>query len=79
MSTYAVVNSWSRTLRGMPQKGACAERILHVGERDIDLFTEMTGDRNPVHFDAEAARSTVFGGLIVQGGVTSGLLNTLAG
>jgi len=71
------VNSWTRTLRGMPRKGACAERTRHVCERDVGLFTEMTGDRNPLHFDEEAARSTVFGGLIVQGGVTSGILNAV--
>jgi acyl dehydratase len=61
----------------MPRKGACAERTRHVGEREIELFTEMTGDRNPLHFDAEATRNTVFGGLIAQGGVTSGILNAV--
>jgi acyl dehydratase len=61
----------------MPRKGACAERTRNVAERDIGLFTEITGDRNPLHFDAEAAQGTVFGGLIVQGGVTSGILNAV--
>ncbi len=70
-------SGWSRTLRGMPRKGACAERTRRVSERDIELFTEMTGDRNPLHFDEAAARASVFGGLIVQGGVTSGLLNAV--
>ena len=37
----------------------------------------MTGDRNPLHYDAELAEASRFGGLIVQGGVTSGLLNAL--
>jgi acyl dehydratase len=41
------------------------------------LFTELTGDRNPLHYDEEFARATRFGGLIVQGGVTSGLLNAV--
>ena len=45
--------------------------------RDIELYTEITGDRNPLHYDEQAARESVFGGLIVQGGVTSGLLNAL--
>ena len=45
--------------------------------RDIELFTEMTGDRNPLHYDADAAGRSRFGGLIVQGGVTSGLLNAV--
>jgi acyl dehydratase len=48
-----------------------------VTERDIELFTELTGDRNPLHYDAAAAERSRFGGLIVQGGVTSGLLNAV--
>ena len=46
-------------------------------ERDIALFTEITGDRNPIHYDAELAAASRFGSLVVQGGVTSGLLNAL--
>lgn len=46
-------------------------------ERDIELFTELTGDRNPLHYDADLAARSRFGGIIVQGGVTSGLLNAL--
>jgi acyl dehydratase len=46
-------------------------------ERDIELFTELTGDRNPLHYDTDAATRSRFGGLIVQGGVTSGLLNAV--
>lgn len=45
--------------------------------RDIELFTEMTGDRNPLHYDEARAAGSRFGGLIVQGGVTSGLLNAV--
>jgi acyl dehydratase len=48
-----------------------------VTERDIELFTELTGDRNPLHYDEDAARRSRFGGLIVQGGVTTGLLNAV--
>jgi acyl dehydratase len=48
-----------------------------VSERDIELFTELTGDRNPLHYDEDAAQRSRFGGLIVQGGVTSGLLNAV--
>jgi len=45
--------------------------------RDVEMFTEMTGDRNPIHYDAELAAKSPFGGLIVQGGVTTGLLNAV--
>jgi acyl dehydratase len=57
--------------------GATARRSRRITDRDIDLFTELTGDRNPLHYDEEAARRSRFGGLIVQGGVTSGLLNAV--
>jgi acyl dehydratase len=54
-----------------------ASRTRAISERDIELFTELTGDRNPLHYDAEAAAASRFGGIIVQGGVTSGLLNAV--
>jgi acyl dehydratase len=60
-----------------PKVGAVARRTRQVRPRDIELFTEMTGDRNPLHYDAAAAARSRFGGLIVQGGVTSGLLNAV--
>ena len=57
--------------------GASASRTRTISERDIELFTELTGDRNPLHYDAAAAGESRFGGIIVQGGVTSGLLNAV--
>jgi acyl dehydratase len=59
------------------QVGDRAQRTRQVQARDIELFTEMTGDRNPLHYDPAAAAQSRFGGIIVQGGVTSGLLNAL--
>ena len=61
----------------MPQVGAKASRTRRVRREDIALFTELTGDRNPLHYDEEAAARSRFGGLIVQGGITSGLLNAV--
>jgi acyl dehydratase len=57
--------------------GASARRTRLVTARDIELFTELTGDRNPLHYDAEVAARSRFGGIIVQGGVTTGLLNAV--
>ena len=57
--------------------GQTARRTRTVLARDIELFTEMTGDRNPLHYDEALAAASRFGGIIVQGGVTSGLLNAL--
>jgi acyl dehydratase len=57
--------------------GASARRSRTVTRRDIELFSEITGDRNPIHYDDELATRSRFGGVVVQGGVTSGLLNAL--
>jgi acyl dehydratase len=61
----------------MPNVGDTARRTRLVTARDIELFTEITGDRNPLHYDESAAAASRFGGIIVQGGVTSGLLNAV--
>ena len=57
--------------------GQIARRTREVAARDIELFTELTGDRNPLHYDEALASRSRFGGIIVQGGVTSGLLNAV--
>lgn len=57
--------------------GDTARRTRTVRTADIELFTELTGDRNPLHYDEDAARRSRFGRVIVQGGVTSGLLNAV--
>jgi acyl dehydratase len=57
--------------------GSSATRSRTVTRRDIELFSAITGDRNPIHYDVELAGRSRFGGLVVQGGVTSGLLNAL--
>jgi acyl dehydratase len=59
------------------QVGDVARRTREITTRDIEIFTEMTGDRNPLHYDEELARRSRFGGIIVQGGVTSGLVNAV--
>jgi acyl dehydratase len=61
----------------VPEVGRRASRTRAVTARDIELFTELTGDRNPLHYDVDFAARTSFGGLVVQGGVTSGLLNAV--
>lgn len=63
--------------KGKPTVGQTARRTRHVTARDIELFTEISGDRNPLHYDEEAARATRFGGIVVQGGVTSAILNAV--
>jgi len=62
---------------GTPEVGDKAERSRKVSDRDIELFTEISGDRNPLHYDQEAAKATGFGEIVVQGGVTSAILNAV--
>lgn len=63
--------------KGAPRVGDRAERTRLVTHRDIELFTEISGDRNPLHYDESIARASRFGGIVVQGGVTSGILNAV--
>jgi len=72
-----MTSPWTRTLGGKPAVGAEATRERTTSMRDVEMFTAMTGDRNPIHYDAELAARSPFGGLIVQGGVTTGLLNAV--
>ncbi len=70
-------DGWSGVVRGKPRVGQSAERSRATSMQDVERFTEMTGDRNPVHYDRSLAESTPFGKLIVQGGVTTGILNAV--
>jgi acyl dehydratase len=62
---------------GVPTVGQRAERTREVSSRDIELFTVISGDHNPLHYDEELAKATKFGGIIVQGGITSAILNAV--
>ena len=61
----------------VPRVGQVAERSRAVTEDDIAAFTAISGDRNPLHYDPAAAASTPFGGIVVQGGVTTAILNAV--
>jgi acyl dehydratase len=60
-----------------PFVGQTAQLSRTVGDNDIALFTEISGDRNPLHYDEAAARASRFGEIVVQGGVTSAILNAV--
>lgn len=62
---------------GMPSIGHTAQRSRTVDVADIERFTDMSGDRNPLHYDEAAAASSPFGGIVVQGGVTTAILNAV--
>jgi acyl dehydratase len=61
----------------MLRPGDTASLTREVGAEDIALFTAISGDRNPLHYDEQAARASRFGEIVVQGGVTSAVLNAV--
>lgn len=50
-----------------------------ITERDIQLFGEVSGDTNPVHFDEEFARTTMFKGRIAHGMLSASYISTVLG
>jgi len=60
-----------------PPVGATATWTRTFTADDVEAFARLSGDRNPLHFDAEFAGRTRAGGLVVQGGLTTGLFNAL--
>src|SRR5262245_49825361 len=70
----AASKAWTRDV---PRVGQKAERSRTVEPGDIELFTRISGDRNPLHYDEEAARASRFGEIVVQGGITSAILNAV--
>jgi acyl dehydratase len=57
--------------------GQKATRTATLTAEHVRLYSQITGDYNPLHTDPEFAAGTRFGKLIVQGGLTSGLLNAI--
>jgi acyl dehydratase len=70
-------DGWAGVIKGKPRVGQVAERTRTTRMSDIEAFTAITGDRNPLHYDRALAEKSPFGKLIVQGGVTSGILNAI--
>jgi 3-hydroxybutyryl-CoA dehydratase len=59
--------------------GLSASLSHTVTERDVQLFGEATGDMNPVHFDEEYARKTIFRGRVAHGALSIGFISALLG
>jgi len=55
--------------------GMSAVFARRIGEADVIKFAEVSGDDNPVHLDEEYARLTNFGGRIVHGILSAGLIS----
>jgi len=58
-----------------PAVGTRATWTRQVTAHEVERFAEITGDRNPLHFDPAFARGTRFGRLVAQGGLATGLFN----
>lgn len=63
--------------RAVPEVGQSAAMSRTVTTDDIALFTRISGDRNPLHYDESAAKASRFGEIVVQGGITSAILNAV--
>ena len=75
-------------LDNLPRGTICIEDIelgmvrsvtKRVSDRDIELFAEISTDRNPVHLDEAYARDTIFEGRIAHGMLTAGLISAVIG
>lgn len=59
------------------QVGQTATRQLTLTADHVRKYSEISGDYNPLHYDEAFAAGTKFGRLVVQGGLTTGLLHAL--
>ncbi len=59
--------------------GMSASFTKTVTEHDIVLFGEVSGDVNPVHFDEDFAKTTIFKGRIAHGVLTASYISTVLG
>lgn len=57
--------------------GQRATRSITLTPEHVNTFAQLTGDYNPLHFDEGFTSRTKFGRLVVQGGLTTGLLHAL--
>ena len=50
-----------------------------MGEHEINLFAEVSEDRNPLHLDADAGKASIFKTRIAHGMLSAGLFSALIG
>ena len=59
--------------------GMSADFRRVIGDEEMRLFADLTGDTNPLHFDDDFAERSRFGGRIVHGMCTAALISTVIG
>lgn len=57
--------------------GMCAEIVRSFSAKDVEIFSELSGDKNPVHLNEEYANKTIFGARIVHGALASSMFSTI--
>jgi len=57
--------------------GKKATRTLTLNADHVQTFADLTGDYNPLFFDESFTAKTKFKRLVIQGGLTTGLLHAL--
>lgn len=57
--------------------GQKATRSITLTADHVKAFAELSGDYNPLHFDESFVAKTKFKRLVVQGGLTTGLVHAL--
>ncbi len=50
-----------------------------ITDDDIEMFAQVSTDRNPVHLDDAYAQDTIFEGRIAHGMLTAGLISAVIG
>ncbi len=82
------MNPESPMLDNQPRGTICIEDLeigmrrylqKEVTDRDIQLFAEVSTDRNPVHMDDDYALDTIFEGRIAHGMLTASLISAVIG
>jgi len=75
-------------LDNLPRGTICIEDIemgmtrhlrKQVTDQDIEMFAQISTDRNPVHLDDDYAQDTIFEGRIAHGMLTAGLISAVIG
>ncbi|MEM8615715.1 MAG: MaoC family dehydratase [Pseudomonadota bacterium] len=59
--------------------GMSHETTHVITENDINLFAEVSGDRNPLHMDEDYAKGTPFGQRIAHGALTASYISGILG
>jgi 3-hydroxybutyryl-CoA dehydratase len=57
--------------------GMCAEVLRSFSAKDVELFSELSGDKNPVHLNEKYANKTIFGARIVHGALATSIFSAI--